>query len=341
MAHFNIFQDDAFSTVELTGALNRVPYRPNFLGGLNIFRPKAIRTLAASYEEKEGKLSLVKVTERGAPLPQDDIARRNIRDFRTVRVAKGSKLRADEIQSIRAFGTESELKQAQDEVMERMTSLREDIGLTHENMMLGAIQGVVLDADGSVIINWFDAWGITQAAEINFDLANANPASGAIKKLCNKVIRDTKKASRGSWVPGTRVHALCGDAFYDDLTTHPEIVKTYLNQQAANELREGYADPHESFRYGNITWHNYQGSDDGEVGIATDKVKFFPVGARDVFDKVMSPGESFDWVNTPGLPEYAALIPDEKRNQFVEIEVSTYPLYVCTTPGMLLRGRRA
>lgn len=340
MAHMDIFNDDAFSTVELTGALNRVPHKPGFLGGLSIFTPKPVRTLTVSVEEQAGKLSLVPVSERGAPLPQAEKGKRNIRDFRTVRVAKGSTIRADEIQGIRAFGQESELKQVQDEVMSRMTSLRDDVDLTHENMMLGAVQGIVTDADGSVIRNWFTEWSITQPAEIDFDLDNATPASGAVKKKCNEVIRGMHKAARGAFTTGTQIIGLCGDAFYDDLTTHKEVVQTYLNQQAAGDLREGYANVFESFRYGGITWVNYRGTDDGSVGVGTDKVKFFPVGAKDVFQKAMSPGESFDFVNTPGLPEYALIIPDEKRNAHVEVELYSYPLYICTTPGVLYRGKR-
>ena len=340
MAHMDIFNDDAFSTVELTGALSRVPYKPGFLGGLNIFTPKPVRTLSVSVEEQSGKLSLVPVTERGAPLPQASKNKRNIRDFRTVRVAKGSTIRADEIQGIRAFGQESELKQMQDEVMGRMVDLRNDIGLTHENMMLGAVQGIVTDADGSPIRNWFSEWGISQPAEIDFDLDAATPASGAVKKLCNQVVRGMSKAAQGAFTPSTQIIGLCGDAFYDDLTTHKEVIQTFLNQQAANDLREGYASVYESFRYGGITWINYRGTDDGTVGVGTDKVKFFPVGAPDVFQKAMSPGESFDWVNTPGQPEYALIVPDEKRNQFVELEVYSYPLYICTTPGVLFRGKR-
>jgi len=340
MAHMDIFNDDAFSTVELTGALNRVPHKPGFLGGLGIFTPKPVRTLTVSVEEQAGKLSLVPVTERGAPLPQAEKGKRKIRDFRTVRVAKGSKIRADEIQGIRAFGQESELKQVQDEVMSRMTDLRNDVDLTHENMMLGAIQGIVTDADGSVIRNWFTEWSITQPTEIDFDLDAATPASGAVKKKCNEVIRGMFKAAKGSFTPGTQIIGLCGDAFYDDLTTHSEVIKTFLNQQSANDLREGYAPVFESFRYGGITWVNYRGTDDGEVAVGTDKVKFFPVGAKDIFQKAMSPGESFDWVNTPGLPEYALIIPDEKRNTHVDVEVYSYPLYICTTPGVLYRGKR-
>ena len=341
MAHIDIFRDDAFSAVELTAAINRVPYQPGFLGGLSIFEPKPVRTLSIAIEEQAGKLTLVPTTPRGAPLPQAEKGKRNIRDFRTVRVAKGSTIRADEIQSIRAFGQESELKQVQDEVMTRMTELRGDVNLTHENMMLGAVQGIVLDADGSTLTNWFSEWGISQPAEIDFDLDNATPASGAVKKKCNEVLRGMAKAAKGAFTPGTQIIGLCGDAFYDDLTTHPEVVKTFLNQQSANELREGYANVFESFRYGGITWINYRGTDDGTtVGVGSDKVKFFPVGARGVFQKAMSPGESFDFVNTPGLPEYAMIVPDEKRNTSVEVELYSYPLYVCTTPGVLFRGKR-
>ena len=34
------------------------------------------------------------------------------------------------------------------------------------------------------------------------------------------------------------------------------------------------------------------------------------------------------------------IVPDEKRNAFVDVEVYSYPLYVCTTPGVLYRGKR-
>lgn len=342
MAHMDIFKDDAFSAVELTTALNKVPFKPQALAQMGIFTPKPIRLLDASFEKKDGKLTLVSTSERGSPLEQAEGTRRDIRAVRTHRVAKGDKLRADEIQGVRAFGSETELEQMQAEVMARMISLRDDIELTHENMRLGAINGLVIDADGTTVLNdWFDFWGIAQPAEIDFDLDNANPASGAVKKLCNQVIRAMAKAGKGAFTPGTRIGALCGDAFYDDLTTHKEIVATYLNQQAANELRgDAHAQPYESFRYGNITWINYRGTDDGTVGVSTDKCRFFPIGAKDVFQHVMSPGESFDFVNTPGQPHYSIIVPDRDRNQFVQIEDYSYPLFACTRPEMLLRAKR-
>ena len=86
------------------------------------------------------------------------------------------------------------------------------------------------------------------------------------------------KAAKGVFTPATRVHALCGDAFWDDLTAHSEVRQTYLNTIEASQLRNGNA--YETFNYGGITWENYRGTDDGSVGINTDKAKFFPVNVR-------------------------------------------------------------
>jgi hypothetical protein len=339
----DIFKSDAFGMVSITEAINNVPFQPTFLRDLNIFTPKPIRTLSVSIEEKNGTLSLIQTSERGAPLAEADREKRKLRDFRTVRIAKHDVLRADEIQGIRAFGSETELMQVVDEINQRMngpTGLMRDVELTWENMMLGAVQGIVTDADASTIYDYFSEFGISLAAEIDFDLDNATPASGAVRKKCDQVTRQMMKAAGGGWVPGrTYVMALCGDAFWDDLVAHSEVRQTYLNTMEAKDLRGGTA--YESFSYGGIVWVNYRGTDDGStVAVGTDKAKFFPVNGNGVFQMAYSPAETLDYVNTPGLPVYGMVIPDEKRNMFVELEVYSYPLPICTRPAMLQRARR-
>lgn len=339
MAGIDIFSGDAFSTFELTAALDNIPYKPQFLGELAIFDPRPVMTEVVAVEQRDNTLALVQTTSRGAPLEQRPKDGRTIRDFRTVRVAKGDRLMASELQGIRAFGSTSELEAVQAEVMRRNIALRNDVELTHENMRLGAVQGIVTDADGTTIRNYFTEFGITQPTEVDFDLDNASPASGAVRKKCNSIIRAMQKAAKGLWTPGTRVFALAGDAFFDDLSAHPEVRETFLNWQAAADLRGGNA--YQSFPYGGITWVNYRGTDDGTtVALNTDQAKFFPVGAPGVFQQAMSPGESFDWVNTPGQNIYALQVPDRDRNQYVDLEVYSYPLYICTRPGMLQRAKR-
>ena len=340
MASMDIFEADGFSAMSMTAALNNQPFLPSLLGDMQLFTPKPITTDTVAIEQIDGTLGLIQTDKRGAPPAARGTDKRTVRNLNTVRIAKQDTVRASEIQSIRAFGSETELMQVQTVVARKQSALLRDVGLTHEHHRLGAIQGIVLDADGSTIVNLFTEFGVTQATEIDFDLDNASPASGAVRKKCAAVVRAMLRASKGSWVPGqTRVAALCGDAFWDDLIAHPEVRETYLGQQEAAALRGAAA--WETLDYGGITFTNYRGTDDNStVAIGTDKCRFFPVGAVDVFEVALSPAESFDFVNTPGLPVYGWQVPDRDRNMYVDLEVYSYPLFYCTKPLMLQRAKR-
>ncbi len=332
----DIFNNNAFSLTELTAALQEVDYLPNGLGAMNIFTESSARTENVWIEKKETVLSLVPTTPRGAALPQGNQKRREGRSFKSVRIAKGDTLWASEIAGIRAFGTETELMQAQQEVLTRMVNLRNDVELTHENMRLGAVQGIVTDADGTPLYNWFDEWSITQPTEDSW--AFGTLIDGALRKKCAQVIRTMARASKGAWGPNTQVIGLCGDDFYDALISNPEVRATYLNWTAAADLRQ--ASFWTGFNFGGITWINYRGTDDNnKVAVPASKVKFFPMNAPGAFLRINTPGEFFDTINQPGQQFYALTIPDDERNAYVETEVYSYPLYVATRPAMLLRGK--
>jgi hypothetical protein len=149
------------------------------------------------------------------------------------------------------------------------------------------------------------------------------------------------RASQGAFTTSTRVVALCGDSFYDLLVNHPDVIRTYINWAAAADLRDGsQGAAFEAFSFSGITWLNYRGSDDTTtIAIATDKVKFFPVGAPGVFKVAYAPGESFEWVNTPGKPLYLIPIFDRDRNAWWKVEAYSYPLHICVRPEVLQSGR--
>lgn len=341
MATLDVFNNDAFSTTSLTAAIEKVPHQPMMLSSMGIFEPVPVRTTTVMIEKREGALSLIKTDARGNPPKQRTSELRSAFNVSTVRIAKADTIFASELQNIRAFGSESEFMQVQAEVARRFsgpTGIVRDIELTWENMRLGAVQGIVTDADGAELHNWFTLTGESQATEIDFDLDNASPASGAVRKLCAQVIRQMQRASAGAWTTGTRVAALCGDTFWDQLIAHSEVRTTYLNYQAASELRGPTA--WEQLQYGGITFINYRGTDDNStVAIPVTKAKFFPVGAPGVFQVAWAPGESFEWVNTPGRDMYAFTVPDRDRNMKVDVEAYSYPLFYCTRPGMLQRAK--
>jgi hypothetical protein len=133
---------------------------------------------------------------------------------------------------------------------------------------------------------------------------------------------------------------LCGDAFYDDLTSHPEVEKTFLNWNAAEALRNTVGKEWSSFNYGGITFVNYRTTDDGTtLGVHTDKCKFFPLGAG-IFRWAMSPGESFADLGKMGQETFSRIVTDKDRDAWADVEVYSYPLPVCTMPQALYQARR-
>ncbi|MCF3934340.1 major capsid protein [Acuticoccus sp. M5D2P5] len=335
----DIFNSSAFSMTSLTGAIDKVDYVPQLLGQLGIFEPMPVRTRTVWVDRRDGALTLIPTSPTGAPpeeLVKDD---RDAVALKATRLAKGFTLYAEEVQGIRAFGSETEFMQVQAEYLRRMADVRTDMELTHEYHRLGALQGVLLDADGSTVIyDYFDEFGVAEAAAINFELdVDTTDVHKAIKDLVRSMIR----ASRGAFTPGTTIHAICGDDFYDALVSHPNVEKFYLNQQAARELQAAQGQVWESFRLGGVTFHNYRGTDDNStVAIDTDEAKFFPVGARGVFKKAMAPAEFGPYVNTMGQDVYAMNIPDRDRQAWTRGEQYSYPLYLCQRPEVLRKATR-
>ncbi len=338
----DVLNQDAFSSVSMLAAIERIDTKPDRLGQLGIFTENPIRSATVAVEERAGTLSLIQTSQRGAPLDQRTTETRSIRDFRTARIAKGDRLLASELQFIRQFGTEDQTEEMQVEIARRLSGpagLLAEVEATWENMRLGAVQGILTDADDSTIYNWFTEFGITQATETDFDLDNASPVSGALRKLVQSdVVRVMRRLAKGARYSGIR--ALCGSAFFDDLIGHIDVRETFLNQAAASELRAGYDGV--AFQFGGVTWEEYIGTDDNStVAIDTDEVKFFPEGTGNtVFEMALSPGEQIAHIGQLGQPYYPMIIPDTDRDMWADLEVYSYPLFICKRPEMLLRGKR-
>lgn len=335
MASMDVFKGNAFSMISLSAAIQKTDYKPQLLGELGIFEDMPIRTRGLFVERRANSLTLIPTSPTGAPPRELAKDERNLVPLRTTRLSESFTLYAEEIQDIRQFGSETELMQIQAEYLRRMAQVRDNMDLTHEFHRLGALQGILLDADGSsVIYNYFTEFGVSEAAVINFALTT--PTTD-VRGICHALTRDMARSSKGAFTSATTVHALCGDTFYDNLIKHPNVEKTYLNWAAAADLRQNTA--FGAFSYGGITWHNYRGTDDNTtVAIAANEAKFFPVGASGVFKKAMAPAEFGPFINTLGRDTYAINVLDRDREAWTKGELYSYPLYFCQRPDVLRKG---
>ena len=338
MAGMDVFKANAFSMMTLTDAINMMDYRPGFLGSLGIFRPVPSRTTVVAVEQRNDTLGLVPTTQRGGPATQRNFGAREVRNFNTLRLKETDKLYAHELSPLRAFGSETELEAVATEVARRQELLTEDVELTKEHHRLGAVQGIVTDADGSTLIDYFSEFGISQPSEIAFDLANTTDLNALKKRVADNVTRPIRRNSKGLVRESDLIIGLCGDAFFDELESSPVISEIIKRSPRALELLQsavfGMID------FAGVRWVNYRGTDDNStVAIDTDKVKFFPASPR-VFEVAWGPGETMESVGAPGRALMSRIIPDLMRDEWAEIEVASYPLYVCKRPQVLLRGKR-
>ena len=287
MPALDIFGGSAFTMVALTDAINKMPYVPGRIGQLGLLREQGVSTTSVMIEEREGSLNLVETTARGAPAirtrPTSERALAVV-----PHIALEDTILADEVQNVRAFGSESMLEGVQAVVNQRMSEMATKMDATLEHLRIGAIKGQILDADGSAVIyDLFTEFGVTAHTEIDFDLDNASPAAGAVKKKCHDIRR---KIEDGRAQPYEHIHAICGADFFDDLITHSEVAKAYDRYLDGAFLRQGQA--RGSFEYSGIVFEEYR----GRVGTVdfTDasKAYFFPVGVPGLFRQNNAPRTS-------------------------------------------------
>lgn len=345
MLTVDVFRSDFFSAATLTNAIEKVPFKPGLLGSIGLFTPMApLYTKDIIVESREGVLKVIQTSQRGAPIPQRTTERRTARTFEAPRLAYGDTIYAHEIQFVRAMG-EAGIIQLQSEVARRMAGpvgLQSSLELTLERHRLGAIQGRVMDADNTEIIDFYDAFGISEPAEIEFDFSAAafTADEGALQTQCNGINRSILRAAKAPDGVGG-VTALCGDNFWDAFTTCKAVKETYLNQIQAAQLRERTA--FESTEFGRITWVNYRGTDDNDasagVAIGSDDVRFFPTGVPGLFEEGWAPGEFLTEVGQPGKPRYIQTEFDPANPpSWWKQNLLSYPVYLCTRPETLRRG---
>ena len=336
----DVFNQDAFSVVSLTDAVNELKFVPGRIGQLGIFQESGVSTTSVAIENKSGILSLIRPTPRGGPGVTLDKSQRNIRNLTVPHFEINDGLMAEEVQGVRAWGSETQTEMVMTKVMERSAEHSQSHEATIEYSRIGAIKGIVTYADNTTL-DLFSEFGVSQESEIDFDLDNASPAAGVVRKKCAQAGRMIAATLGG--IPYRGLYAFCGDAFFDDLIAHPEVRETYLATAQANEMRNGYVRPdgmiYAAFEFGGIMWENYRGAVGNTAFVHTDKCHIFPVGVPGLFRTYWAPADYNETVNTVGKRMYEKMwaMPNDKG---MHLDTQHNGLHICTRPRVLIQGKR-
>ncbi|TCO83074.1 major capsid protein E [Plasticicumulans lactativorans] len=328
MPMMDVFSSNIFSAETLTAAVNANPHQPGRLGALGLFEEKGVATTKVMIERRDGKLVLLQARPRGAPVPVYQRGRSEMLEFKVPFTPLEETIYAHSFQDRRVFGTESELMTAQIVVAESLTGMQRSHAATLEYHRVGAIKGLILDADGSTIYDLFTEFGVAQQTQ-SFALADG---STQVRTVCMATRRKIEDAlGDESYM---QLRGFAGKDFFDKLISHPDVMTAYENYAQGEYLRN---DPKSGFRFGDILWEEYRGKVNGTDYIAADQAYVVPEGVPGLFITRFAPADFVDAANTLGLPLYARPAFDTEFMRWVKIMTQQSALNLCTRPRAVIK----
>jgi hypothetical protein len=329
MATFDIFNDDAFGVSQLTSTIVDIPRVQTRLGDSGLFTEYGIRTTSMMIERKGSSLTLVPAAPRGGVGEPVTLDGRSLINLNTIHLPQTGAVMADEVQGIRAFGSETEVMAAQDLVRDKLVKMKAQLDVTLEYHRIGAVKGQVLDADGTtVLLDVYSAFGMAQQTQF---MALATSTT-KVKQLVIQIKRKIAAALGGRSF--TRVKVLCSQSFFDDLTGHAAVEKAFELYNQNSYAREDQSGT--SFEFAGVVFEEYAGGIGTHDFIPDGLAYAYPEGVSGLFQTAFAPADYMETVNTKGLPYYAK---QELMgmNKGVKLESQSNPLNFCSLPEAVIK----
>ncbi len=317
---------DLFTVASLSASVNKLPVIPSKVGAMGIFDEKGITTTSVVIDEYEGRLVLVPNTSRNADPAPVNGGQRARRTFETLHLPISRPLLPGQLQGIASFGQEAATVPQATVINDHLQELKNSIESTREFQRVGALRGKLLDADGAVIVDLFNEFGVTQK-KITVALGTATTN---VRKACLDAKRHAESKLGGVMVTGFR--SLCGPDWFDAFTDHEKVKAAFANYQEAQDRIGG--DLRSGFTFGGIEFIEYDVTVSGQRYIPTNVAQVFPVG-KGVFKMFNAPANYNETVNTVGLPFYSKG-EERKMGKGWDVEVQANPLAMCLFPEALV-----
>ena len=321
-----------FDCTEMTAAVNKLPALPVYFRRL--FEVKGVKTTTVSLDIRKGRIVLIGDSERNTA-PESLAGRGAKREWMHLscaHLAMSDTLAPEDLQDVRAFGSTEPISVAE-VYNDKMQQLKDNMTATMEFHRLGAIKGVVLDANGTTVLHdIFNTFGVTKKKmDISFPKTAADDANPILTSILNAK-RHVEAAMGGT--PFSHIEGIIGSAAYDMLTSH-KLVREYFERWLSNRSNFGDNDYRKrGFPYGGLTFVERSDVVGGKTMVDAKKGHVYPVGPG-IFKQYHAPADWMETVNTMGLEYYARMDLKEKARG-IDFEVQSYPLTLCTFPEALL-----
>ena len=361
---YDFWNDDAFQAVALTKHINVQPYVPTFFGEMNLFgdridgttveqrftssQQNGIYSDVASVTRENGRLMLLPTEARGSMPTYNQPDQVIKRAFQVPYIPKNDEIFWDAIIGKRIYGQstkESGLggQETTAQAINRcLTKMWKEYLLTWEYHRLGAVKGVILDADGEQVV--YDLYREFQI-EGNGAGTGFGPKTidygASLSQVSEQIV--THVGDRlGAMMPGG-IGCVVGKDFFEKVQDEVELNTAFERYKDGEHLRTSYQnEPYMSgamngFHYRGVTYYRYRGNlqTQGANPVQTsmiddDKGHTFVTGTVRYF-RSNAPGTCEDAVATMGLPIYVDREP-KKHKKGIDFHAESCPLFMNTQP---------
>ena len=324
------FSTSAFSMASLTGAINVVPNQYGRYQSLGIFPERGVRTTHVVVEHRNGVLNLLPFVARGGDASKGQVGKREVRSFIIPHIPHEDVVLPEEVQDIRGFGSETEMDALQQLINDKLMTMSMKHDITREWLIANALRGIVRDADNTVVLDYFGAFGITQQVQ-NFDFGTLDaPRTAAVALL-----RYMQDNLLGETMTGIRV--FCSPGFWDAFIADPTVKAAWDKWQDGAWLRQN---PLDAFPLWGLSWEEYRGQASDAAGnarlfIEANKAVAIPMGTTNTFQMVYGPADFNETVNTIGRRMYAKQV-QRKFERGWDLHSQSNPLPLCFRPKLLV-----
>lgn len=329
--------------IDWTDEINNIDSSFGFIVNSGLFNEKTTSQDAVMFEKSDYNTVLARTTSRRERNTQKQGARTSkMYALALPYVNVQDKVVREDLQGYVQRGTEITPETEGAVIAEKMEKMRLTYDQTREFMALSAVKGLSVDADGNVIADMFDQFGLTQEV-ITWTLSDPNfDVIKACRELKTKLTKDLRTG-------GTirAIEIMVGVEFFDALVSHPQVVAAHYAY--AMPERAFYMDGGATyqqfgvqnvFAFQGITFMTYdatfsidQGDGTFDVVDAVDPEEGHTLirGVNDLFRVYYGTNNKLSGVNQQGAPVYMHSYRDG-RDYGIDLEMEFSHLYFGTQP---------
>lgn len=321
--------DNFNRTQEWTDELLIIPNQWGFINSLNIFKYKGSTQHSFLFDETTRNQVLLLDTPRGERSTYGTKGTSKTHSVPIPHFTYDDAVLPEDLQGVRMEGTEADnltLAAARAEVLERA---RRNWSITQEYARMQALKGDVYSPNGTVSINWYTEFGVTQKV-VDFLIDNPAGSTDVRAKVEEVISHMQDNLFTGEMLGRTIV--VCSPEFFTKLINHDAISDAYMHYSAMNNqgglepLRDRLTYNKDArmrvFEYQGLTFVEYRGSFVDAAGatkklVDADEAYAFPLDVPDMYRTVYSPAHRLSKTNTVGLEQYIfEKLVDDKRWEY-------------------------